>query len=89
MCSRATFEAAPAVAEVESARTAIRGKAEEVEVFIVRGLKGEPRDDVWGRRLENEPAEAETLPQGDTAADPDEILALGAGLAALPSPQDD
>lgn len=75
MCSRATVEAAPGVAEVISARAAIKGKSQEAEVFIVRGFLGEtPRDEDWGNRLEGGFDEhgrlrekaAATLTSGDT-----------------------
>lgn len=75
MCSSATFEAAPHVAEVEPAKASIKGKSAEVEVFIVRGFLGEPRDDFWGKRLKT--SEAETLPEAPQSDMP-EILALPA-----------
>lgn len=50
MCSRATFEAAPGIAEVIPASTSIKGKSQDVEVFIVRGFEGqEPRDTMWAQ----------------------------------------
>ncbi len=50
MCSAQTQHDAPDVARVESVSTSVQGKAEPVDVFIVRGLKGEaPADHSWGR----------------------------------------
>lgn len=52
MCSSATYLIAPDIVEVVPARTNIKGKSSEVEVYIVRGLKGhEPRDEAWGGAL--------------------------------------
>ncbi|HEX8552542.1 MAG TPA: adenylate/guanylate cyclase domain-containing protein [Abditibacteriaceae bacterium] len=50
MCSEATINAAPGVARAESARAQIKGKAEAVNVYIVRGLSNvAPCDTRWGR----------------------------------------
>jgi class 3 adenylate cyclase len=52
MCSADTYLIAPDVVEVLPARAAIKGKSKEVEVYIVRGMKGhEPRDIAWGGAL--------------------------------------
>jgi hypothetical protein len=52
MCSAATFEAAGGIVEAESARASIKGKSQDVEVFIVHGLRGEPEQDKnWGHQL--------------------------------------
>lgn len=47
LCSAQTYEAAPGVAQAQRAQTAVRGKAGEIEVFIVRGAWGEAPRDVW------------------------------------------
>jgi adenylate cyclase len=49
LCSRVTIEAAPNIALAEPVRDTIKGKSQEVEMFIVRGVAGqEPRDEFWG-----------------------------------------
>ena len=50
LCSAQTHEAAPGVAGVERAQTAIRGKEGEIEVFVVRGpLEDAPHDTLWNQ----------------------------------------
>ena len=55
LCSRATIDAAEDVANIEPVRATVKGKSQEVEMFIVRGPVGEaPRDEFWGE-LKTEP----------------------------------
>lgn len=69
LCSKQSIDAAPGVVWAEPARAQIKGKAEAVDVFIVRGLRGEaPADSRWGHEIsDNEsagPAElSDNLPQ--------------------------
>ncbi|RYG54735.1 adenylate/guanylate cyclase domain-containing protein, partial [bacterium] len=52
LCSKATTDAAPGIVRTEAVSASIRGKSQEVEMFIVRGLtQDEPRDDLWGAPL--------------------------------------
>jgi adenylate cyclase len=80
MCSAETFEAARSLVEGESARANIKGKAKDVEVYIVRGLKGHPeQSNHWGHQLPAAPGAA--LPherQRDSFGDSQEPLALPA-----------
>jgi len=88
MCSRATVEAAAGVAEVVAARTGIKGKSQEVEVFIVRGWHGEaPRDVRWGHQLTEGAAtpglgekDAQRLPQAGRRTPPAEPVPIALAL---------
>lgn len=49
LCSKVTIDAAPGIVSAEPVRASIRGKSQEVEMFIVRGpAEEEPRDSLWG-----------------------------------------
>jgi adenylate cyclase len=55
LCSKATADAAPGIANVEAVSASIRGKSQEVEMFIVRGPGGgSPRHDFWGSETAKE-----------------------------------
>lgn len=50
MCSADTYFAATGVVEAEQMSTGIKGKSQEVEVFLVRGSAGQPEQEkTWGR----------------------------------------
>lgn len=73
LCSRQTVEAAPDVVWAEPARAQIKGKAEAVDVFIVRGMKGAPPCDTrWGHEISDN--------EGTRTAE------LGDGLPQLSAP---
>jgi class 3 adenylate cyclase/CHASE2 domain-containing sensor protein len=80
MCSAETFEAARSLVEGESARANIKGKAKDVEVYVVHGLKGHPeQSNHWGHQLPAAPGAA--LPHEkprDSFGDSQEPLALPA-----------
>ena len=74
LCSRATGEAAPDVAQFEAARAQIPGLRGEVEVLIVSGWRGQrARASVWGARSPAEIERAEVM------------LASGEQLPELPA----
>ncbi len=82
MCSAETFEAARELVEGESARAQIKGKAKEVEVYIVHGLKGHrEQSSHWGHALPAAPSAALTEKE-ETAFGERDIL-------ALPAPSDE
>ena len=69
MCSATTFEAARELVEGDSASTHIKGKAQDVEVYIVHGLKGHREQSAhWGHQLEGAPNAALTDKQKEAAA---------------------
>lgn len=47
MCSEETFKAAPDVVAAHNVSASIKGKSQEVEVFIVTGLKDDPEHDKY------------------------------------------
>jgi adenylate cyclase len=50
MCSADTFKAAPGVVAAQNVSASIKGKSAEVEVYIVTGLKNDPkRDKYWAK----------------------------------------
>jgi class 3 adenylate cyclase len=69
LCSSETIAAAPGVVWADAARTQIKGKAHEVDIYIVRGMKNEPPCDTrWGHQLDGNESEhmaelGSTLPQ--------------------------
>jgi class 3 adenylate cyclase/CHASE2 domain-containing sensor protein len=85
MCSAETFALSQGMVEAVTAQTSIKGKAQNVEVFIVRGLSGKPEQwEHWGRL--DAVKSGESLPHG---AQPDGPMALGSQVRALPAPADD
>ncbi|MDF2439070.1 MAG: adenylate cyclase [Abditibacteriota bacterium] len=85
MCSSDTYFAASGVVEASPISTGIKGKSQEVEVFLVRGSSGQPEQEKsWGR-LEGGPDvralgenEAPALRQGEEPDDSttDGVLSL-------------
>lgn len=83
MCSSETFEAARELVEGESTRAQIKGKAKEVEVYIVHGLKGQDEQwRHWGHELPE--------PTKGALTDKDNI-AFGEreAIGALPAPAEE
>lgn len=84
MCSSSTYEAAPGVAQVESASAQIKGKSQNVDVYIVRGLLGQPvADSQWRPAFDGDGRSDGTLPQSadhgkdiPAAFGPEDIKAL-------------
>lgn len=85
MCSSSTYEQAPGVALVESASAQIKGKSQNVDVYIVRGLFGQPAaDPQWRPALSGNDVDEGTLPRGADRGK-DIPAAFGSGdLKALP-----
>ncbi len=84
MCSAATYEAAGGIVEAEPKGASIKGKSQDVEVFIVHGLKGAPEQDKhWGRQLPSPitPSAGELTTGAQALAEDgaEDMLALPAG----------
>lgn len=76
MCSADTFYAASGVVEAEPVSTGIKGKSQEVEVFLVRGSFGQPEQEkTWGHLEAAPPTPAlgdEDAPALRSAEEPEE-----------------
>lgn len=85
MCSAETFEAAGDMVEAENARAGIKGKSQEVEVYIVRGLRGKPEQMLnWGHQL-SAPA---SKPLSDSDVAEPMSLGIDGSIPALPAPKE-
>jgi adenylate cyclase len=80
VCSDATYSLAPEVVEALPTHSSIRGLDEEVRIWIVRGLRGESREDEWSPRVlsQTAPPRPRPEPQSEEPSEPP-MLALPHG----------